>query len=1402
MSASILLNAYQALSPQRRQVLQVLGVCESVVSLATLLDILKSCGWAKAETKSGLLTQALLKPELTELKRLGLIDSCQAGMTRMQIAAPFQDFAVQRAVLDGNFPRIASSVMAHHAELTRELKHHPSAEAKAFDARRRTRIAFYKGDIPGYRAAAKDLAAAKPPLNRSGLLNPFDGEVLERIPDELRSEVLLPAVDRCLLTAAGSPEAIEAFRSFVHRQTTLTDRTGESCVNLLVACGDLQGLAELAKANTVWGNSASGCLSFLKAQPEAAEAAFALLTDRLRKSAGRRYVVLLPLPGLMQLLLLLRRNDPQTRETLKSFVSAAEDQWPEAWKMALQIISAASAYANSPDAVFRARLKSLLASKPGRDWPLPRLVSAYVARWYLPEESFEWISSLVDVAAEYDESGLKWLAALCEDVAADSAPGPDSVRTDAVRGLRHQEFGTSSLLSWIQPTSLWKRKLDSLRQVVNGKPAPATARPSVTGYDERMIWELDVTFTRNYWRAEVRPLVQKFSRGTWTKGRPVALERLFNDHKKSAFAFLTEQDHAVCNCIEQSQVSTGYYRYTETVYNLDFEEALPALIGHPLLFAPDDRTQPVELVSRRPQLVIRRNRSGLRVELDPQPRQDNPVVLKKDGPQRIAVVTFTKEQMQLACILDGALDVPPSGEADVLATATSLSTLLSVQSDVAVQGSATDTAVRNVPAEARPHLHLLPCQAGVRAEFFVQPFGDTGPLFVPGEGGENVFTELQGVSASTRRELKREVRLTREIVAACPIMADRTDGILSPFEFPSPDDALELLLQIEPLREDGRLVIHWPQGQSLRLAGSVDATQLRVRIDRDHDWFAASGELTIDASTQLDLHRLVELVSVTPSRFVPLSDGRFLALTEQLRQRVAELAAYAEGKNGTLRFPPIRAAALSDLDEWCSLRADRHWKACLKRIREAGDVVINVPSTLNAELRDYQTDGFRWLCRLAHWGAGACLADDMGLGKTLQAIALLLSRASGGPALVIAPTSVCFNWESELHRFAPTLTPRMFGAGDRDAFLADIGPRDVVITSYGLLHTESERLQAVQWHTAVLDEAQAIKNTLTKRSQAAMSLAANFRLIMTGTPIENHLGELWNLFQFINPGLLGSLEHYQQQFALPIERDHNREVRQQLKRLVQPFLLRRTKTQVLSELPPRIEVTVPVTLTDEEALLYEAARQRAVKQLTSDAAARGQHVRILAEIMRLRRACCHPSLLLPDCGLPGAKLTAFSETIDELLANQHKALVFSQFVDHLAILRDELDRKGVRYQYLDGSTPVRERQRSVAAFQDGEGDVFLISLKAGGTGLNLTAADYVLHMDPWWNPAVEDQAADRAHRLGQRRPVTIYRFITRNTIEDKILQLHATKRDLADSLLEGTDTTGRLSAEELLALIR
>jgi SNF2 family DNA or RNA helicase len=542
-----------------------------------------------------------------------------------------------------------------------------------------------------------------------------------------------------------------------------------------------------------------------------------------------------------------------------------------------------------------------------------------------------------------------------------------------------------------------------------------------------------------------------------------------------------------------------------------------------------------------------------------------------------------------------------------------------------------------------------------------------------------------------------------------------------------------------------------------------------------------------------------------PGRFVALDDGRFIALTQQLQTQLALLANVSEAHGGVRRVNKFGAPALDKaLDDAGDLQVDAAWKHHAARIRKAAAFSPQVPPALQAELRDYQVDGFVWLSRLAHWGAGACLADDMGLGKTVQAIAVMLERAPSGPILVVAPTSVCPNWVSEIVRFAPTLKPQRFAAvTDRAALVAELGSQDVLICSYGLLHQESELLASKEWSMLVLDEAQAIKNAQTKRARASIEISAGFRLALTGTPIENYLEELWSLMNFLNPGLLGSREAFQKRFAIPIERDRDANARQALRTLVRPFLLRRTKAAVLSELPPRTEQVISVEMGEAERVFYEALRKRALETIDALEVAKGKRkIHILAEITRLRRACCNPALIDPGIGVPSAKLEAVMDLVDELLRNRHRALVFSQFTGHLALIRAALDARGIAYEYLDGSTPSAERERRVVAFQAGGGPLFLISLRAGGTGLNLTAADYVLHLDPWWNPAVEDQASDRAHRIGQERPVTIYRLIMQDSIEEKILRLHHDKRDLANDLLKGSETTARLSEDELLDLLR
>ena len=544
---------------------------------------------------------------------------------------------------------------------------------------------------------------------------------------------------------------------------------------------------------------------------------------------------------------------------------------------------------------------------------------------------------------------------------------------------------------------------------------------------------------------------------------------------------------------------------------------------------------------------------------------------------------------------------------------------------------------------------------------------------------------------------------------------------------------------------------------------------------------------------------------------MPMGDGVYVALTRALKQKLLDLAAVAETDKHGSKVPQIAAAWLDEVLDGTELEAGADFRQAIERLRAAQSVEAKLPKTLQADLRPYQEDGYQWAMRLAAAGMGGCLADDMGLGKTLQALAVMLERARGGACLVVAPTSVCGNWLAETLRFAPGLNARIYSEADeneREQLIAEAGPQDVLIVSYTLLQLAQARFAGRSWHTLVADEAQAIKNAAAKRSQAVFDVPADFCLALSGTPVENRLAELWSIMRFANPGLLGTIGRFNERFAGPIERSRDREAQHVLKRLIGPFVLRRTKAQVLQDLPPRTELVLSVTPDTAEAAHYEALRRQAISDVNGlndnlSAAQAGQaRFNILAQLTKLRRAACDPRLTSPEFGIAGAKVQAFAELAAELTANGHKTLVFSQFVDFLQILRVPLDAAGIRYQYLDGATPAAERSKRVAAFQAGDADLFLISLKAGGFGLNLTAADYVVITDPWWNPAAEDQAMGRAHRIGQQRPVTVYRLVSKGSIEERIVDLHHEKRALADSILDDGDASSLPSTDDLIALIR
>lgn len=524
-----------------------------------------------------------------------------------------------------------------------------------------------------------------------------------------------------------------------------------------------------------------------------------------------------------------------------------------------------------------------------------------------------------------------------------------------------------------------------------------------------------------------------------------------------------------------------------------------------------------------------------------------------------------------------------------------------------------------------------------------------------------------------------EIALKKQEIYSIPIA--RIEYLFKMFE------AKESVIEAESSRHDKIEIKNFKIRFLLILIMAWRNHENAKRYLNELKWFKASGCLKLDNDLVLDLEQLMELLSKSTGRFLPLDENTFITLTKSLKNSLDELKAYSASHGNGVRIPPLAVPAMEDLIDLAGhLESDKAWKDHCKKLKQS--ISPKLPGTLQASLRDYQKTGFEWLAQLIHWEVGGCLADDMGIGKTVQALSAILLVADQGPVLVVAPLSVMSNWQEECQRFAPTLHPKIFGPGDRDLFLDTLGPFDLVIASYGLLQTEADKLAAIDWQTIVLDEAQAIKNMKTKRSKAAMKLNARFRLITTGTPVENHLDELWTLFNFINPGLLGSFKRFREQFVLPIERDNDKEALRRLRRLVRPFILRRLKTDVLTELPEKTEITLYVEMNPEEAALYEAQRLKSLEniEISSDTAG-ARHLRILAELTRLRRLCCNPALILPEANIESSKLKVFADTVNELLANQHKALVFSQFVGHLEILKAYLDKQKICYQYLDGTTP-------------------------------------------------------------------------------------------------------------------
>lgn len=949
-----------------------------------------------------------------------------------------------------------------------------------------------------------------------------------------------------------------------------------------------------------------------------------------------------------------------------------------------------------------------------------------------------------------------------------------------------EERGLVSVCDRLLPRQNWEGKLETLLAMARRSPSEAKAET-----ERRLVWLMDFP-AEGHSLFVLDALEQKrLKSGSWSKGKRAAIERLL-----STADLYPPEDRAVLASFRQEV--ENYWGHKEIAVTCDETRAVPALVVHGRVAFADEPDAFLSFEERPASLALSRKRAGWLLRLSPSLDLEEAgkkyVFWQEEEPHRLLFASVDDSVRALASFLGKkGLAIPAEGEGRLFETLQALAPLVDVDPALSLLAAKAEL----VETESLPRLRFQPRGEGVNVRVGCRPLGDEGTFLPAGQGKADVVGSLRGRPVRARRDLGAEKASLDALVEACPLLAEGEGPFLEQ-DLPDLESTLELLLSLRespvPFRPE------WPEGKPLSVGGRADADRLSLRVRRRDDWLAVEGEIVLDEGRVVALRTLLAAVEGT-KRFISIGDGAFLALSSRLKKRLESLAAMARKKGEEQALPLLAAPFLAETALEASVEGDSGWNDLKERLREAAQKPAALPRAFRGKLRDYQEEGFRWMASLAHWGGGACLADDMGLGKTIQALALLAHRQGLGAALVVAPTSVCSNWQAEAERFTPSLKTHLFASADRKALVGEAASGDVVLCSWALLQIERELFTSRSWSTVVLDEAQAMKNPQTRRAQAAVALKADFRVALSGTPVENSLVELWSLFRFLNPGLLGSLEAFRRRFVVPVEERGDRDARSRLRRLVRPFILRRTKEEVLEELPSITEVTLDVELSDEERAFYEALRRDALEKIAAGGP-EGGRFRILAELMRLRRAACHPRLVADVPLESSSKMDLLLQSLEEIRQGGHRALVFSQFVDHLALVRRALDEAAISYQYLDGSTPQKERGLIVEAFQRGEGDCFLISLRAGGLGLNLTGADYVIHLDPWWNPAVEDQATDRAHRIGQERPVTVLRLLAKGTVEEKIVALHRDKRELAQALLDGTDRAVTLTEEELLSLLK
>ena len=947
----------------------------------------------------------------------------------------------------------------------------------------------------------------------------------------------------------------------------------------------------------------------------------------------------------------------------------------------------------------------------------------------------------------------------------------------------HNAFGGQPLLNAERRRDSWEILFSNIRRNIT---ETQTA-------EKRLVY-----FLEGLWLKNIVEQTRQ-SDGSWDIGVSVSRKQFLNE----GFDSMNEADRKVAAKMRVRVVD-------KPEANILFEE----LSGSDRIFSGSPYAysyKPVEVEVIRPSISFKTVGSDILVSSNVPEYANNQTkdkcIVSHDGDNRYKAVMINDLQRDILKRVLSTDKLPLRAASEVKLLAERLDGILDVECDLMNADS-----IKDVKGTGTIAIRITPSDkdSTYNVQMLAAPLPGGQIRFPAGEGDELIYDQSEGETMAVVRDLAAE-QYNYEVLHN--FICDKIGNVFKDFMTAELSAAQSLLTLLEFAYEhQSAYLLEWPLGRELKFKGIVQPADVEVLVSTGVEWFKVEGKVNLPTGSMsfqelLDMHRESEYEG-----YIQVSDTEYLKLTDTLKKHIDQLdklvAGVEKGSKGKLigKYDVGALAEILGEDGGLHAQMDEKFLGLLKKMRDAYDNKPEVPAGLNATLREYQREGFEWLVRLTSWGAGACLADDMGLGKTLQSIALMLHRAEQGPSLVVAPKSLVLNWDKEIRKFAPSLHPvNLNSEKNKRGAIEAAQSGDIVITTYGVLVTQKDALASKAWNVICLDEAHYIKNKMTRASRSAMSLKGDARVILTGTPLQNHLGEMWNLFQFINPGMLGPWQQFVDKY---IKAPWDDLIHKELKDRTLPFILRRTKEEVLDDLPEKISYEQMVELSTEEMTIYEKIRKdvelkfKKHKTSAEREEAKNLDLSFFQELTKLRLLANSVSLVYPEWKEESSKIAALRDLLTSLSSRtDNRVLIFSQFTSFLSQVGNMMKDAGFEYLYLDGQTPLEERQNLVDSFQAGDSQFFLISLKAGGLGLNLTAANYVILMDPWWNPSIEDQATDRAHRIGQERNVTVIRLVSANTIEEKILKLHEQKQDLSDKVLEGISSSAALSMDDILDMV-